>query len=65
LGVQTYSFNRFPFFEAFDKAASVGLRFAEAYPGQKIATDEDGQMGPDMTPPCSAWLAPEASRNRF
>jgi len=49
LGVQTYSFNRFPFFEAIDKAASVGLKYAEAYPGQKIAADQEGTMGPGMT----------------
>jgi sugar phosphate isomerase/epimerase len=49
LGVQTYSFNRFTFFEAIDKAASVGLKYAEAYPGQKISSDGDGQMGPGMS----------------
>lgn len=49
LGVQTYSFNRFPFFEAIDKAASIGLKYAEAYPGQQIAADIDGKMGPGMT----------------
>ncbi|HAC90206.1 MAG TPA: endonuclease, partial [Planctomycetaceae bacterium] len=48
LGVQTYSFNRFTFFEAIDKAASVGLKYAETYPGQKIAADIDGKMGVDM-----------------
>lgn len=48
LGVQTYSFNRFTFFEAVDKAASVGLKYVEAYPGQKIAADIDGTMGPGM-----------------
>ena len=30
LGTQTYTFNRFTFFEALDKAASVGLKYAEA-----------------------------------
>jgi sugar phosphate isomerase/epimerase len=49
LGVQTYSFNRFTFFEAIDKAASVGLKYAEAYPGQKIAADIEGAMGPGMS----------------
>jgi sugar phosphate isomerase/epimerase len=50
LGTQTYTFNRFTFFDAIDKAASVGLKYAEAYPGQKIAADVDGVMGIDMTP---------------
>ncbi len=49
LGTQTYTFNRFTFFEAIDKAASVGLKYAEAYPGQKISKDMEGSMGPDMT----------------
>lgn len=49
LGVQTYSFNRFTFFEAIDKAASIGLKYAETYPGQKISAEIDGQMGVGMT----------------
>ncbi|MBX3417194.1 MAG: sugar phosphate isomerase/epimerase [Pirellulaceae bacterium] len=49
LGVQTYSFNRFTLFEAIDKAASVGLKYAEAYPGQKISTDSEEKMGPGMS----------------
>jgi sugar phosphate isomerase/epimerase len=50
LGVQTYSFNRFTFFEAIDKAASIGLKYAECYPGQKISSDVEGTIGPNMTP---------------
>jgi sugar phosphate isomerase/epimerase len=49
LGTQTYTFNRFTFFEALDKAHSVGLKYVEAYPGQKISADIDGTMGPGMT----------------
>lgn len=49
LGVQTYSFNRFTFFEAVDKAASIGLKYAECYPGQTISADIDGKIGPGMT----------------
>lgn len=51
LSVQTYSFNRFTFFEAVDKAVQVGLGYVEAYPGQKIAPEIDGQMGIGMTEP--------------
>jgi hypothetical protein len=36
LGVQTYSFNRFTFFEAIDKAASVGLKYAETIRGKRL-----------------------------
>lgn len=49
LGVQTYSFNRFTFFEAVDKAASIGLKYVEAYPGQTISSEFEGKMGPGMT----------------
>jgi sugar phosphate isomerase/epimerase len=44
LGCQAYSFNRFTFFEAVDKTASVGLKYIEAYPGQKLSPDK-----PDVT----------------
>lgn len=49
LGTQTYTFNRFTFFEAVDKAHSVGLKYVEAFPGQKIAADIEGTMGPGMS----------------
>jgi len=39
LGCQAYSFNRFTFFEAVDKNASMNLRVIEAYPGQKLSKD--------------------------
>ena len=39
LGCQAYSFNRFTFFEAVDKTASLGLHWIEAYPGQTLSKD--------------------------
>lgn len=36
LGAQAYTFNRFSFEEALDKIKSVGLKYVEAYPGQKL-----------------------------
>jgi sugar phosphate isomerase/epimerase len=39
LGCQAYTFNRFTFFEAVDKVASLGLRIIEAYPGQKLSSE--------------------------
>ena len=36
LGAQAYSFNRFTFFEAVDKVASLGMDCIEAYPGQTL-----------------------------
>ncbi|MBN1419822.1 MAG: sugar phosphate isomerase/epimerase [Planctomycetes bacterium] len=40
IGVQTYTFNRFTLFEAIDKAKAAGVRFIEAYPGQKLSPDK-------------------------
>lgn len=50
IGIQTYSFNRFTLFEAIEKAKAAGVKFIEAYPGQKIAKDVEGAMGPGMAP---------------
>lgn len=40
LGIQAWSFNRFTFYEAIDKTASLGLKYIEAYPGQKLSKDK-------------------------
>ncbi len=40
LAVQAYTFNRFTFFEAIDKAKSIGLKYIEAYPGQKLSKEK-------------------------
>lgn len=39
LGCQLWSFNRFTFMEAIDKVASLGLGYAEAFPGQRLSPD--------------------------
>ena len=49
LGCQAYSFNRFTFEEAVEKNASMGLRYIESYPGQKISREIDAAMGPGLT----------------
>ncbi len=36
LGVQMWTFNRFTFYDAVDKAAALGLNYIEAYPGQRL-----------------------------
>ncbi len=53
IGCQAYSFNHFTFFEAVDKVASLGLKWIEAYPGQKLSKDTgdavfDHNMSPEM-----------------
>lgn len=48
LGVQTYSFNSKPFEEAVRRNASIGLRWCEAFPGQRL-TEKGGHVGPGMS----------------
>lgn len=40
LGMQAYSFNRFSFFEAVEKTAALGLKWIEAYPGQRLSQEK-------------------------
>lgn len=50
LGCQAYSFNRFTFYEAIDKTASLGLHYIEAYPGQRLSAERpDVRVGPGMS----------------
>jgi sugar phosphate isomerase/epimerase len=49
LGCQAYSFNQYTFFEAVDKNASIGLRYLEAYPGQKLSADNSATIGDAMS----------------
>ncbi len=44
LGIQAWSFNRFTFYEAVDKAKALGLRYIEAYPGQRLSKEKGGAM---------------------
>lgn len=49
LGCQAYSFNKFKFFEAVDKVASLGLHYIEAYPGQQISKDIKARFDESMS----------------
>ena len=40
LGMQAYTFNRFTFYEAVDKTRALGLRYIEAYPGQRLSKEK-------------------------
>ncbi len=53
LGPQAYSFNRFTFFEAVDKAKELGCNVIEAYPGQRLSPDDPTQFNHDAPP--SVW----------
>src|SRR3546814_10015358 len=48
LSAQTYTFNRFTFFEAVDKTLSAGLKSVEAYPGQELGGGMEGVMDYNM-----------------
>ena len=49
LAVQAWTFNRFTFTESVEKAASLGLRWIEAYPGQRVRVGADVTMGPGLS----------------
>ncbi len=49
LGCQAYSFNRFSFFEAIGKTAQLGLRYIEAYPGQRLTPEGDAKFDESMS----------------
>lgn len=44
LGTQVYSFRMFSFAEALDKADSIGIKYIEGFPGQKIGAGMEGTM---------------------
>jgi sugar phosphate isomerase/epimerase len=49
LGTQAYTFRKFSFYDAVDKAAALGLCWIEAYPGQKLSSEKpDVKMNHEM-----------------
>ena len=44
LGAAAWSFNRFTFLEAIEKTATLGLRYLEAFEGQRVAPDDDAKL---------------------
>ncbi|MBN2329990.1 MAG: sugar phosphate isomerase/epimerase [Candidatus Omnitrophica bacterium] len=50
VGPQAYTFNRFSFFEAVDKAKEAGASVIEAYPGQRLAADDERPFSHDAPP---------------
>lgn len=53
IGPQAYSFNRFTFFEAVDKAKEAGASVIEAYPGQKLSQEDPTPFNHNASP--SVW----------
>ena len=51
LGCQAYTFNRFTFYEAIEKTASLGLHYIEAYPGQTLSKEKpDAKTNESLSP---------------
>ena len=50
IGPQAYSFNRFSFFEAVDKAKEAGANVIEAFPGQRLSPDDKRPFNHDAPP---------------
>ncbi len=49
LGPAAGSFNKFTFFEAVDKTAALGLRYIEAFEGQRISQEIDVKMSAEIS----------------
>jgi len=49
LGAQCWTFRALTFVETMDKMQSLGLKYVEMFPGQKLKPDSDIVVGPDMS----------------
>jgi sugar phosphate isomerase/epimerase len=49
LGVQCWTFKALTFVETVDKVHALGLKYVEAYRGQKIKPGSETKIGPDMS----------------
>ena len=54
IGPQAWSFNRFTFYEAVDKAKEAGCNVIEAYPGQKLSPADSTPFNHEAPP--SVWV---------
>jgi len=49
LGAQAYTFRALSFFETLDKLQALGIKYVEAYPGQKLKPDTAVKVGTGMS----------------
>ncbi|MCC6127264.1 MAG: sugar phosphate isomerase/epimerase [Pirellulales bacterium] len=61
LGVNTYTFRLFTLFEALDKIASLGLKYAEFSPGARFGKDDATVVGETMPPAARKTLKKKAA----
>ena len=51
LGIQSYTFHKFPLIDALDKTQELGLKYIEVYPGHKLGGKwRDAVFGYEMSP---------------
>lgn len=48
LSMQCWTYNKLTFFEAVDRAARLGVKYVEGFPGQKVRPGSDAKMGSGM-----------------
>ena len=48
LSIQCYTYRAITFFETVDKAAKMGIKYLEIYPGQKLKPDSPAKISSDM-----------------
>jgi sugar phosphate isomerase/epimerase len=50
IALQTYTYRKFSFMEALDKAKEIGVTHIQAYPGQKLNKDGSGTFDVNLSP---------------
>jgi len=49
LSIQCYTYRAITFYETVDKAAKMGIKYLEIYPGQMLKPDSPVKIGSDMS----------------
>src|SRR5436190_1935051 len=49
LGIQLWTFNISTFYDAIDRVDSCGIKYIEAYPGQRLSKADSTRFGPALS----------------
>lgn len=65
IAMQTYTFRKFTFAEALEKTRELGIRYVEAYPGQRLSKEmpANALFSHTMTDEQIAWAKSELEKN--
>ena len=63
LGVAAWSFNRFTFLEAVERTSALGLRYIEAFEGQRVRPDSEAKLTVDLPEEEEPGLSFERARH--